>query len=97
MERSTLNWRQFLGAVNLRDFSGMVLAELALIGMSVRVALRSFLHLPVGPLSFLALLLLAVLRLVVLVLAVVVLGTAVLLTITVRRALALFRSLTVGP
>ena len=96
MESRTLNWRQFLGAINLRDFSGMVLAELALIGMSARAALRSFLILPRGPFVSVAILLLAVLRLVLLALVVVILGTALSVTTAIRTGARIVRSRTAG-
>ena len=87
MERGTLGWRQFLGAVNLKDFSGMVAAELGMIVVSLRLALQSLLRLPFGPFIALAGMLLALLRLMLLVLVVVVFGTAI-LAITVVRSVS---------
>ena len=87
MERGTLGWRQFLGAVNLKDFSGMVGAELGMIAVSLRLALQSLLRPPFGPLIALAGMLMALLRLMLLVLVVVVFGTAI-LAITIVRGVA---------
>jgi hypothetical protein len=73
--------RQLLAEVNLRDFSRMVLGELALVSSSVRQAFeqkRRFLL----PLVLLA----AFVRLVLLVLVVVVLGGAILVVTVVRGA-----------
>ena len=92
MEPNTFGLRQWLGAVNLRDFSGMVSAELGMIGLSVRLSLQSFLRPPFGPLISLAGMLLVAVRLALLVLVVVVLGTAILTIMVVRGTVGIGRS-----
>ncbi len=84
MERDTLSWRQFLGAVNLRDFMDMVGTELRMLGMSLRLAPEPLPRPPFGPLIFLAGMLVAMLRFTLLVLVVLVFGPAI-FTITVAR------------
>ena len=91
METSTLGWRRFLKSVNLKDFSGMVLAELGLIGLSIKVALQSFLRLPLGPPTFVVIIVLTIVRLLALVLVILVLGSAVLATMLIRRVQAIGR------
>jgi hypothetical protein len=92
VERDTLGWRQFLGAVNLRDFSGMVLSELGMIGLSVRVAAQSFSGLPLGPAIFVGMVLLALLRFLLLAIVVGVFGAAIVAITLVRNAARLVRS-----
>lgn len=84
MERRTLDLRQFLGAVNLRDFVQMVGGELRMIGTSVRLAFESLPRLPAGPLVFLAGMLMVLLRLVLLLLVVVVFGVGITIITLVR-------------
>jgi hypothetical protein len=84
MERRTLDLRQFLGAVNLRDFAQMVGAELRLIATSVRLAFESLPRLPAGPLVFLVGMLMVLLRSVLLALVVVVFGAGITIITLVR-------------
>ena len=86
MERDSLRWRHFFRTVNARDFSRMVMAELALIGLSTRVAIQSFRRPPIGPVTAVVIVALAVIRLMALAVAVIVLGAAVLVTVLVRGA-----------
>ncbi len=77
MERRTLDLRQFLRDVNLRDFAQMVGGESRMIGTSVRLAFQSLPRLPFGPLFFLAGMLMVVIRSVLLVVVVVVFGIGI--------------------
>ena len=86
MERDALGWRQFLGTVNLRDFSRMVWAELEMIGLSLRIASGNSERLPIGLLIFGATILLAVARLVLLTLFVIVFGGGILAIALLRGA-----------
>ena len=92
MEPNTFGWRQLLGAINLRDFSGMVAAELGMIGLSVRFSIQSFVRPPFGPLISLGGMLLVAVRLALLVLVVVVFGTAILTIMAVRGTVGIGRS-----
>lgn len=83
-EARSFGIRQLLAEVNLRDFSRMVLGELALVSSSVRLAVEERqLLLPL-------VLLVALLRLLLLALVVVVLGGAI-LVITLVRGVARLR------
>ncbi len=85
-ERRILGVRQFLREVNLKDFFNMVLAELRLVGASLRLALHSG-----NPLLVLRALLLALIRVVLLVLVVVGFGTAIVVIAAIRRVVAITR------
>lgn len=76
-----------LAEVNLRDFREMVLAELGLVGASVRQALEA--RTPGAALA----LLMALLRLALLVLVVTVFGTGIVAITVVRGAIRAFRTL----
>lgn len=69
----------------------MVLAELGLIGLSIKVALQSVLRLPLGPPTFVVIIVLTIVRLLALVLVILVLGSAVLATMLIRRVQAIGR------
>ena len=97
MQRRMLNWREFLAEVNLRDFAGMVWAELGMIGTSARLAVESVLKLPFGPFLLVGGLFLALLRLVLLVLVVATFGTAIVVISAVRTVMALLRPRSTTP
>ena len=83
-QEHSFGWRDLLRAVNLHDFIGMVIGELAQLAESARLAFAALPRLPVGPLIFLGGLAIVLLRLLLLLVVVVAFGGSILIISTVR-------------